>query len=513
MKQQTFPAASYTDWEQAAHSSLKGKALSKLFTKTVESIELKPLYTKEDVEGIYRSLPGDKPFTRGFYGEGAFPASGFVLETDPLSEGAAVGVFPSVSMLQNIHTQQFITINTVPYHMAGANAVQELVAALSEAVFYMKEAEKKGIKKSDAASKLVVHFASGPRFFTELAKIRAFRTLWSALMDAYELDENAKPKISVETSQLTLSSLDPHVNILRTGSAAFAAVLANIDYLSVTPFDQLTGETSGLSERIAQNIPLLLRHESHLDKVIDPGGGSYYIESLTEEIGRLAWDEFALMEDKGGIEQALRTGVFQKEIMEVQANREHDAATRKHQLIGTNIYANIDETNRFSDETQVQAKIEGEKINPLMPKRLAKPFEQLRQKAVRLEQTEQSVEGGIICLGELKTNKPRVDYVTGVLAVGGIHAVKSENIDKIEEAVKFVKDTKLPYYCICGADAVYEEFGQELVDELKKAANGAMIDVAGKWQADGLNGSIAAGDNIVEKLSELLSLFEGRTIQ
>ncbi|OLN23304.1 hypothetical protein BTO30_04880 [Domibacillus antri] len=513
MREQTFPIAAFSDWEQAAQSSLKGKALSKLFTTTMEEIELKPLYTKEDVKGIHPSLPGEKPFTRGFHRAGSFPEHGTVLEEDPISEGAAKGVFPSESILKNIHNQQSITINTVPYHMAGANAIQELAAALSEAVFYMNTAKKDGINSNVTASKMVIHFAAGPRFFTEVAKFRAFRTLWSALIDAYELDESAKPKISVETSRLTLSALDPHVNILRTGSAAFAAVLGNIDYLSVTPFDHITGKTTGLSERIARNIPLLLQHEAHLDKVMDPAGGSYYIESLTEEIGRRAWGQFARLEEAGGIEQALRLGTLQTEIAAVQTRREQEAATRKQPLIGTNIYANLAENEQAANENEKESSVEGEKIPALKLKRLAEPFEQLRQKAMRLNQTRQSVEAGIICLGELKSNKPRVDYVTGVLAVGGIHAVKSENIRTVEEAVRFVKESGLPYYCICGSDAVYEEFGQVLVNELKKNASGAVIDAAGKWQADGLNGAIAAGDNIVEKLTELLSLFEGGTVR
>lgn len=509
MKEQTFPAVTREEWKQAARSSLKGKPLSELYTETAENIELKPLYTKADTKGGQSSLPGEKPFTRGFDRLGTFPKTEIKLAIDPVSEGAAAGVFPSKEVLAHIHNQPFITINTVPYHMAGANAVQELAVALSEAVFYMKMASN----KNEVVSKMIVHFAAGPRFFTEIAKIRAFRTLWSAVMDVYELDERSKPSISVETSEQTLSVLDPHVNILRTGSAAFSAVLGNIDYLHVFPFNQVTRGVTELSERIARNIPLLLKHEAHLDKVTDPAGGSYYIESLTNEIGRMAWDEFAGIEEAGGIEHVLKAGTIQKEIAAVQMKREKEIATRRQLLIGTNIYANMTEEDEYAPQKTNRLTIDGEKIVTLMPKRLAEPFEQLRQKAAAIEQTGKSVKAGVICLGTLKTNKPRTDYVVGILAVGGIQVVLSETIETVKEAVRFVETNDFPYYCICGADSTYEQFGSEFVEELRKVSGEAVIDAAGKWQVTGLDGFISAGDNIVDKLWALLSLYEGGTEQ
>lgn len=509
MKEQTFPAGTLEEWEQAARSSLKGKPLSELFTKTVENIKLKPLYTDADIKGGHPSLPGEKPFTRGFSRIGTFPKPEIELAVDPVSEGAAAGVFPSKKVLEHIHNQSFMTINTVPYHMAGANAVQELAAALSEAVFYMKMA----VNKNEMVSKMIIHFAAGPEFFTEVAKIRAFRTLWSAIIDVYQLDEQSKPAISVETSARTLSALDPHVNILRTGSAAFSAVLGNIDYLRVLPFNQATKSVTELSERIARNIPLILKHEAHLDKVTDPAGGSYYIESLTNEIGRMAWDEFARIEEAGGIEHVLKAGIIQKEIAAVQMKREKELATRKQLLIGTNIYINMTEEFEFNQQEIKRVNMEGEKIVSLMPKRLTEPFEQLRQKAAAIEQTGKSVQAGIICLGKLKINKPYTDYIMGVLSVGGIQPVRSNNIETIKEAVQFVEMNKLPYYCICGANSTYEQFGPELIEEIRKVSQSAVIDVAGNWQVTGIDGSISAGDDIVEKLMALLSLFEGGTEQ
>lgn len=504
MEKPMFPEVSFAEWQSAAEMSLKGKPLSTLQTKTLEEIELKLLYTKDDYQEE-QSLPGEKPFTRGFHRISSFPETNAVIGTDPISSGAAEGVFPTEELLQETCKGGFLTINTVPYHLAGASAVQELAISLSEAVFFMNIAED----KSTAASTYIIHFAAGADFFTEIAKIRAFRTLWSTMMDVYGLKETAKPKISVETSERNLSALDPHINILRTASAAFSAVLGNIDYLTVRPFDEVTGKTTELAERTARSIPLLLKHEALLDKVADPAGGSYYIEALTKEIGRLAWDLFAEIEESGGIKQALLSGKIQQQIAAVQSKRQLDAAVRKQQLIGINVYVNPDAEFSMEKQAKDEKKINEGTIPPLNQNRLAEPFEKLRRTSLRLLQTKQSVQAGLICLGGLAANKPRADYVAGMLAAGGIEAVRSDSCMTTKEAIQFVKEHPFPYYCLCGTDAAYEAFGQPLVHELKKWLNGAVLDVAGKWTAEGVHGTVAEGDDLVQKLSYLLSLYEG----
>lgn len=504
MQKPAFQRVTCAEWKAAAKASLNGKPLSQLHTSTAEGIKLKPLYTKKDRHEAL-SLPGEKPFTRGFQHSFSFPESNVKLETDPISEGAAAGIFPDEKAFEKLKNSPLLTINTVPYHMSGANAVQELALALSEAAFIVKKLQNSHL----VFSKCIIHFAAGPDFFIEIAKIRAFRTLWASFMDVFKLEDFEKPKISVETSELTFSVLDPHVNILRAGSAAFSAVLGNIDYLTVMPFDTPTGSTSKLAERIAVNIPRILKHEALLDKVADPAGGSYYIESLTEEIGRLAWDMFSEIEESGGIKKALLSGTIQKQILDVQEKRQLEVETQKKQLIGTNIYANS--LDKLKDKQQIKVKQtkKGEKIVPLPSKRFAEPFENLRRRSWRIQQTGQSAIAGLICLGDIKTNKPPADYVAGMLAVGGIETVRSTNCMSIEEAIEFVKKHPLPYYCICGMDFFDEQFGQDLINQLKKIIGTAVIDIAGKQKPRGISGSIAAGDNLVEKLSALLSLYEG----
>ncbi|WP_309087601.1 methylmalonyl-CoA mutase family protein [Domibacillus sp.] len=505
MADQLFPPVSEADWKAAAEAALKGASLSALCTETAEGIQLKPLYVKED-RSVLSPFPGEKPFTRGFRAMWSFPETNTELGIDPISSGAAAGVFPEDSALQAVRKGERITVNTVPYHTAGANAVQELALALSEAACFLK-AER---KEWETVSKWLFHFAAGTSFFTEIAKLRAFRTLWSAFVDIYQLEGHQKPVLSVETSESMLSVLDPHVNLLRTSSAVFAAVVGNVDYVKVSPFDQIKeGASSELAERMARNIPSILKHEALLDKVMDPAGGSYYIESLTEEIGRKAWDLFAEIEEAGGIKQALTAGTVQKNIEAVRAKKEQDTAKLRFKMIGVNHYADPGGQVQQPKKPAVQKAVRGEPIQPVVSKRTAEPFEALRLEAVKLRQTGQSLTAGLICFGERKTYQKRADYAAGVLSAGGIKTICSEGCRTIEEAVKFIQNHSTSYYCICGSDETYEQFGSSLASSLKKAANGAVIDSAGSQEVEGADGRIAAGDDMVKKLTQILAVFKG----
>ncbi|WP_338749985.1 methylmalonyl-CoA mutase family protein [Bacillus sp. FJAT-52991] len=479
-----------------------------------------------------------------------------VIGTDLLSHFAAKGLVPDeqaldlhfealTEMKQRYPKVKTVVINTVPYDLAGATAIQEIAIALSQAVFYIEWLKEKGWTPLEAVQLFSFHFAIGSQFFMEVAKLRAFRKLWTALCESYQIHgEAVKVTVGAETSEFTLSKLDRHVNILRTGSEAFAALLGGVEYLQVTPFDQFNGTTSTLAERVAKNIPLMLQSESHLTKVVDPAGGSYFIESLTNELAQAAWKKFLQIEESGGMLSVLKEGTLQKELAQVLEQRIVDLAVRKKSMIGTNIYADLNETffsehegmevlladrqvtsykellNQVSEErtlAELHVRDSGEQVIPVKSQRLAEPFEQLRERAVGIQASGKTIQAGLICLGKLKDFKPRADYVTGVLSTGGISVQLSDECHSVEEAVRYVKETQFPYYCICGKDETYKEFGPSLVAELKQAETAIQIDIAGKlseeenaeWRAAGLNGHVFAGQNLLDKLSSLLALWEG----
>ncbi|MGM7635474.1 methylmalonyl-CoA mutase family protein [Bacillus sp. Hm123] len=478
-----------------------------------------------------------------------------VVGTDLLSHFVTMGLVPDeqalalhvealTEMKQRYPKVKTIVVNTVPYHLAGANAIQEIAIALSEAVFYIEYLKGKGWTPLEAVQLFNFHFAVGSQFFMEVAKLRAFRKLWTALCESYEIEgEAVKVTIGAETSEFTLSKLDRHVNILRTGSEAFAAMLGGVEYLQVTPFDQFNGKTSTVAERVAKNIPLILQSESHLTKVVDPAGGSYFIESLTNELAQAAWEKFLQIEESGGLLPVLKAGTLQQELAQVLEQRIADLAVRKKSMIGTNIYADLNETffseyegmevlladravssykellNQVSEErtlAELHVRDSGEPVIPVKPQRLAEPFEQLRERAVGIQASGKTVQAGLICLGKLKDFKLRADYVTGVLSTGGISVQVSNECHSVEEVVQFVQNTQFPYYCICGKDEAYKEFGPNLMTELKRIQAVGQVDLAGKlpeaeqaeWLAAGLDGHVFVGQNLLDKLSSLLALWE-----
>ncbi|HEY9577287.1 MAG TPA: methylmalonyl-CoA mutase family protein [Pseudobacillus sp.] len=433
-----------------------------------------------------------------------------------------------------------IRIDTAPYHEAGANSFQEISIALAEAVFYLEWLKEKGWSSAEVVRSMYIHFSIGSQFFIEAAKLRAFRQCWTVLCEAYGIiEDEIKVAIGAETSAFNLSKLDSHVNILRTGSEALSALLGGVEYLQVRSFDELSGMPSALGERIAKNIPLILKNESHIGEVIDPAGGSYYIEALTAELGRSAWEHFLPIEQAGGITSALKDGTLQEELAAVLEKRNDDLAIQKKSMIGTNIYADLNEEiikekpklsvlsaenaissfqeimDQINEETtiaELHVKDSGSGVIPVKRQRLAEPFERLRERAKGIE-----AKAGLICLGKLKEFKQRADFVTGVLATGGITACLSGECQTLEEAVQFVKESGLSYYCICGKDEAYDKFGPQLITAIKQEGSNLRIDLAGKlsdaieveWRKAGLNGHVYKGQNLIEKATELLDHLEG----
>ncbi|WP_064090901.1 methylmalonyl-CoA mutase family protein [Rossellomorea aquimaris] len=403
----------------------------------------------------------------------------------------------------NIPGVKTIVVNTAPYHNNGANAVQELAYALSEGVSYIERLIAKGWVIDEIAEKMHFHFSVGSHFFMEVSKIRAFKKLWQEILSSYGLANEVVSRsisTSAETSKFNKSTLDSYVNMLRSGGEAFSAILSGVDYLVVLPFNDVSGETNALSERVARNTQLILAEEAHLNKVVDPSGGSYYVEWLSEEIGKKAWKEFQEIDAKGGILAELENGSIQERVREVKEARIHDLSTRKQSMIGTNIYANL-----------------GDRIpTPHTSERMSLPFEKLRYRAQRLTENGSKPVAGIIGLGLLKSHKPRADFVSGFLATGGIQSTISPECFSKEDVLQFVEETKLPYYIVCGKDEAYDELVPMIVESIKNIDSKIVIDLAGKVKESsskhfkelGLNGSVYAKQNILEKLEELLTIWE-----
>jgi methylmalonyl-CoA mutase len=482
-------------------------------------------------------------------------AHGFVA-ADPIGNASLAGGLPKEetiffeewsNMLEEVNEElpelKTVMVNAVPYHNAGANAVQELAIALSTGVFYIQALVNNGWDIKKALSKMVFHFSAGANFFMEIAKLRAARLLWNKVLAAYRVDvEYRKMVLSAETSKYTKTVFDPYVNILRTGNEAFTAVLGGVQYLHTDAFDEVLGNGERFSERIARNTQLVLKSEAHLEKTADPAGGSWYVESLTNQLAEKAWELFLEIDSKGGIYETFKCGWLQEEIAKTAARREKDIFSRKTSIIGTNVYANLSEQyteleslhtgfsftdKSFSDLTSllsadkpitsfIKALNQLNVFTPIKPRRLAEPYEKLRFQAGRIAKenaAEPSV--GLICLGELKKHKARADFIAGLLSAGGIHSVRSNGIKDIEEASEFISSQKANQFIICGDGADYHSLGPNFVQQIKKQHQEVKLYMAGlpegekaEWEAAGIEEFIHIRSNAFQILSGLLAEME-----
>lgn len=556
MKNIEFEKPSYSEWQDAAIKALKGKPFESLLTKTSEGVTLEPLYTQESLVAklgdeldkqvaTIRSLQNSQVFrvAQQVYAETS--EAFFAQLDDSLARGNEIVTIdsrvnfewseeilaqlapyfseysfkitvkdendPLLAVFDNITNEQRETVNgyivaknpikleglpnvrtisanTVTYHNEGANAVQELAYALAIAAKYAEQEEN----FEAFAQKFYVSFAIDTQFFTEIAKLRAFKVLWKAFSSAYGVKENVKIPTLAETSLRSFSKLDVYVNLLRAANEALSGLIGGADVFTVHPHDALTKPTEQ-SVRIARNVSLVLKEETNVLKITDPAGGSYFIESLTADFVKEAWALFLEIEAAGGMDAYAASGKLAEALEVSYQARIKAAQTRKQSVIGTNIYAN-------------PADVLESETNPLFAdvKRISIPFEQLRA-----QMTAANVKTGVLALGSLKSSKPRADFVSGFLNTVGLVPEKSEPVATVEEALAWLNTTEAKYVVIAGNDDTTKELVPAIL--AKKPAN-VIVDVAGKfkdeeeaWLANGLNGFIFAGQNIIEKLNSVFA--------
>lgn len=483
---------------------------------------------------------------------------------DPLSALAIKGELPtSLSTLYDVMAdvtrwakEQLPLIKTIivhgePYHHGGANAVQELAFSFATAVEYINECLKRGLTVDEVAERMSFSFAIGADFFMEIAKLRAARAMWSNIIQAFGGSERAqKMSLHARTSYFTKTVYDPYVNMLRASAEAFAAIVGGANSLHVSPFDEAIRPADEFSRRIARNTQLILLEEAHIGEVIDPAGGSYYVETLTVQVAEEAWKLFQQIEAKGGMTKVLEEGFVQAEVEKVAKLREQNVKMRKEKIVGTNFYANLAEppVQQRSASEQSLDEVHGNEVNvtfsgtswmqtavsfaqrrataqdinaalatagpsiaiqPIRQWRLAEPFEQLRKAAEHhSEKSGKRPTVHLINLGAIPNHKARADFITGFFEAGGFAVVKNDGYMSNEEAVKGALAAGGTHYIVCGTDESYINTVPALASELKKANPQLKLYVAGKQAPDientfvqaGIDGFIHIGSNCYETL-------------
>lgn len=310
---------------------------------------------------------------------------------------------------------------------------------------YMNTLIQLGFSADEAASKIKFTLSVGANYFMEIAKFRAARLLWATITDSYGVknDENKKILVHAVTSQWNQTVYDSYVNMLRATTEAMSASLAGVDSLEVLPFDYQYREPSEFSNRIARNLQIILKEESHFDKIADPAAGSYYIENLTDSIAEQSWKLFRSVEERGGYTEAFKTGYIQSEIKATSAKRDLNIATRREIFVGTNQYPNFTEradkdithdvVTRGANKSVSQNPI----AEPLEKYRGAQAFEALR---FATETSGKTPKAFMLTFGNLAFCRARAQFSSNFFAVAGFEVVDNTRFASVEEGVKAAVD-------------------------------------------------------------------------
>ena len=242
---------------------------------------------------------------------------------------------------------KFNSISISGYHMqeAGADNVLELAYTLADGIEYVRAAKSKGLDVDEFAPRLSFFFAIGTDFFMEIAKLRAARTLWAKIMRDFgaKKEKSLMLRTHCQTSGVSLTEKDPYNNIIRTSYEALSAVLGGTQSLHTNSFDEAIALPTDESARIARNTQLILQNETGVTKTVDPLAGSYFIESLTDQLSKKAWDIIQEVEELGGMTKAVKAGVPKLKIEESATKKQAKVDSGSRVVVGVNKFKNPNE--------------------------------------------------------------------------------------------------------------------------------------------------------------------------
>ncbi len=342
---------------------------------------------------------------------------------------------------------------------SGAYIYQELGYALAWGTAWMNALTDAGRKACEVASRIKFNMCVSSNFFMEIAKFRAARMLWAQIVEQYQpgCTDCAKMMVCATTSRFNQTIYDAHVNLLRSQTETFSACAAGVDSIVVTPFDAPYKKPDAFSERIARNQQFLLKEESHMDKVVDPAGGSYYVETLTVAIAKEAWKLFLDVEEKGGFFALVADGTVQKAVNESCVKRHSDVARRKEILLGTNQYPNINETAAGKIETTgaCTCGCSVEKgPNALCGKRAATDFEDLR---LATEAASKRPKVFMLTIGNLAMRLARAQFSTNFFGCAGYEIIDNLGFNTVEEGIDAALAKEADVVVLCSSDDEYAE--------------------------------------------------------
>lgn len=477
---------------------------------------------------------------------GALAASGNLPHSLPAARAAMAEL--AGHSAAHMPQSRAVAVDSSVYHGAGADEVLDLALSIATGVDYLRVMTAAGLTVDQALQEIEFTMAAGVDLFLTVAKLRAVRRLWARIAEASgSVDQQAaKAQLHVTTAERVLAAREPWVNMLRATIGGFAAGIAGADSVSVAAFDLARGVPSDFGRRIARNTQVILQEESGLAEVIDPAGGSWYIDNLTDRMAQAAWSKFQQIEAAGGIAAQLLDGSLQAELAGVWANRERDLAKRRTQLIGVNVFANLQTdtvttatvdlgvessawqhrrvAGELPQDTGLDDRIAavasgvaiadltaalpgpGAQIKAVDEQRLGAAFEALRDAGDRFTEAHgRPATIFVAAIGSPADHGPRLDFTRNYLAAGGI-AVDLSLGDAASVATAFQAfraATGGNLAIICSSDNLYADVAAEVMAALK-AAGAEWLAVAGRPDSAlvtaGADGFIYAGDDCLASL-------------
>lgn len=400
-----------------------------------------------------------------------------------------------------------VAVNAVSLNNSGAYIVQELGYALAWGNEYMNQLVEAGIDADTAANNIKFNLGISENFFMEMAKFRAARMLWAEIVKQYAPKEDASCMMCVNaaTSKYNMTLFDSYVNLLRSQTEAMSAALAGVHSIQVTPFDAVYETPNEFSERIARNQQLLLKEESHFDKVVDPGAGSYFIEELTTSLANEGWKIFLNIEENGGFLEAIKKGMVQDDINATNQKRHDAAAKRKEFILGTNQFPNFTEKSegKLPRECKCGCGNKEEKtFKTIETTRLAADFEDLR---IKVENSKKVPTAFMLTIGNLAMRQARAQFSCNFLACAGYKVMDNLGFKTVEEGVDAALKAGADIVVLCSSDDEYAEYA---VPAFKYLDNRAMFVVAGapacmeELKAAGIENFVHVKCNVLETLKE-----------
>ena len=399
-----------------------------------------------------------------------------------------------------------VNVSANVFSDSGSTIVEELGFGLSVAHEYLVRLMEAGLTVDQAAKKIRFTFAVTSNYFMEMAKFRAARLLWANIVKQYEpaCECSCKMFVHARTSAWNQTVYDPYVNMLRGTTEAMSAAIAGVHSLEVLPFDYAYTTPTEFSERIARNQSLLLKHESHFDQVVDPAGGSYYIETLTKSVADEAWKLFLELEEKGGYVEAFWSGYVVERVKASAAAKDKAIATRRQILLGANQYPNFNEVAdaAVTAEAVTRPAAEG---NVLVPYRGAMSFEAMRY---GVDKSGKELKAFMLTCGNLAMARARAQFSCNFFACAGIRVQDNNFFKSVEEGVEAALASEAQIVVVCASDDDYAEVAPKVQELL---GGKAILVVAGapacteELQAKGINNFISVKSNVLETLRGYLA--------